>query len=318
MAGNTNLAYRRLCRRFGAELTTTEMVSAKALIHGDQKTHSLLARDEEERPIAAQVFGAEAQLLADAVRRIADLGFDAVDLNIGCPVPKITGGGGGSALLREPTLAARCVSAMAAASHLPITVKIRTGWDEENRNAPEFARCMEAAGAQLLTVHGRTREQGYRGEADYDLIGEVVAQVSIPVIGNGDVVDLEHARELAATGVAGIAVGRGALGRPWFFAELRAWAEGAPPPPTPELPERAALLLELGTEICALHGERRGIRIMRRMASDFFHGLPGSAKLRSHCHSLETLRDLRELASRGFARETTRLLPLGSVRVAAS
>ncbi len=300
MAGNTNLAYRRLCRKFGAELTTTEMVSSKALQFEDRKSLQLLEKGADEEPVAAQVFGAEPEVLARAAEVVQGCGFHAVDLNVGCPVPKITGGGGGSALLREPELAADCVAAMAAAATIPVTVKIRAGWDQDNRNAPEFAQRMEQAGAQAITVHGRTREQKYSGRADYELIGRVVEAVEVPVIGNGDVTDLESARALLAQGVAGIAVGRGALGRPWLFAQLRALLDGAPVPEAPDMTERAELLWELGTGVCALYGERVGMRVMRRLAADFFRETPGAAALRSRCHQLEQLEDLRGLVARGF------------------
>jgi len=296
MAGNTNLAYRRLCRKFGAELTTTEMVSSRALKHGDEKSLGMLERGEDEHPVAAQVFGSEPEVLADAARSVEARGFHIVDLNVGCPVPKITGGGGGSALLREPDLAARCVAAMSAATDLPVTVKIRAGWDDENKNAPEFARAMVDAGARAITVHGRTREQKYTGHADYDLIARVVAAVDVPVIGNGDVVDLESAERLLRTGVRGIAVGRGALGRPWFFRELQAFLRGEPAPEPPTASERAALLLELGRGVLELYGNHRGMRIMRRLAADFLKGVPGAPAMRRECNRLGEWTDLERLA----------------------
>jgi len=298
MAGNTNLAYRRMCRDFGAELTTTEMVSAMALRHGDDKTLNYLERDEATSPDAAQVFGADPEILAEAAQKIVERGFDVVDLNIGCPVPKITGGGGGSALLQEPDQAAACIAAMSAAVDVPVTVKIRAGWSDDNKNAPEFARCMEQAGAQAITVHGRTREQKYSGYADLDLIQRVVEAVSIPVIGNGDVVDLESAERMAATGVAGIAIGRGALGQPWLFEQLHALFRDEEIPTAPGLPERAALLLSLGRGVCGLYGEHRGMRIMRRLATDFFRGLRGAPAMRKDSNALSELADLEKLATR--------------------
>jgi len=237
MAGNTNLAYRRLCRRFGVELTTTEMVSAQALHFNDEKSLGYLERGDDEEPVAAQVFGAQPEILADAARKIEERGFHIVDLNVGCPVPKITGGGGGSALLREPELAAECIRAMDEATSIPVTIKIRAGWDDERKNAPEFAARMQEAGARTVTVHGRTREQKYTGHADLELIRRVVEAVDIPVIGNGDVVDVESAQRMAATGVKGIAVGRGALGKPWVFAQIRASLRGEAIPAAPDAAE---------------------------------------------------------------------------------
>lgn len=297
MAGNTNLAYRRLCRKFGAELTTTEMVSSQALHFNDEKSLGYLERGSEELPVAAQVFGAKPEILASAAQKIASRGFHILDLNIGCPVPKITGCGGGSALLREPELAAECIQAMAEAVDIPVTVKIRAGWNDDDKCAPSFAARMEQAGAQAVTVHGRTREQKYQGHADLDLIRRVAEAVNIPVIGNGDVTDVASAQAMAETGVNGIAIGRGALGQPWIFRDLHAYFRGEELPKVPDLEERALLLLELGHGVANLYGEHRGMRIMRRLASDFFRGLPGAPRMRQASNHLETLADLERLAS---------------------
>lgn len=302
MAGNTNLAYRRLCRKFGAELTTTEMVSSMALKFRDEKSLRLLERGPDEYPVAAQVFGSDPEVLAAAAVEVEARGFHVLDFNIGCPVPKITGCGGGSALLRAPELAGRCVAAMVAATKLPVTVKHRAGWDDAHKNAPEFARRMQDAGAVAVTVHGRTREQKYTGSADLDLIAAVVAAVDIPVIGNGDVTDVASARRMFETGVRGIAIGRGALGQPWVFAEIAAALEGRPIPPPPSAAARAALMLELGRGVAALYGERRGLLIMRRLAADFIRGIPGGAELRADCVQLETLAGLQRLAQEWIAR----------------
>ena len=311
MAGNTNLAYRRLCRAYGAELTTTEMVSAMALHFGDGKTLKYLERGEEEAPVAAQLFGADATILAEAATKVEQQGFQVVDLNIGCPVPKITGGGGGSALLRQPQLAAACVEAMAEAVGIPVTVKIRCGWDEDSIVAAEFARTMEAAGAQAITVHGRTRAQGYRGQANLDWIGEVVEAVDLPVIGNGDILDVVSAKRMAALGVAGIAIGRGALGRPWLFVQLHAAFRGEEIPPSPSLQDRAEMLAGLGQEVAQLYGEHRGMRIMRRLATDFFRGLRGAPEMRRDSNRLESLEDLQGLASRIARSADSRPTPPG-------
>jgi nifR3 family TIM-barrel protein len=306
MAGNTNLAYRRLCRRFGAELTTTEMVSSRALHYNDEKSLGYLKRGEDETPVAAQIFGADPEILASAARKVAERGFHVLDLNVGCPVPKITGCGGGSALLREPSLAAECVRAMVEAVDIPVTVKIRAGWDDANKNAPEFAARVVEAGACAVTVHGRTREQQYTGRADLDLIRSVVQAVAVPVLGNGDVTDVASAFRMAETGVVGISIGRGALGRPWIFAQIAAAFANATIPPDPSFAERAGLLLGLGEGVCGLYGESRGMRIMRRLAADFFHGLPGAAEARAACNELATLNDLRALSARIGRPEDTR------------
>ncbi|MCH2100822.1 MAG: tRNA dihydrouridine synthase DusB [Planctomycetes bacterium] len=296
MAGNTNLAYRRLCRQFGAELTTTEMASSLALKYGDEKSLRLLERGDEEYPVAAQIFGSDPEVLRIAAGEIERRGFHVLDLNIGCPVPKITGCGGGSALLREPDLAARCIEAMIEGTSLPVTVKIRAGWSDDDKCAPTFAQKMEEAGARTVTVHGRTREQRYTGHADLDLIRSVKDSVSIPVIGNGDVTDVESAQRMATTGVDGIAIGRGALGQPWVFTQIRAWLDGEPVPEDPGLAERAALMLQLGRGVVELYGEHRGMRIMRRLATDFFRGCLGAPIMRQRSNKLETLKDLELLA----------------------
>ena len=296
MAGNTNLAYRRLCRQFGAEPTTTEMASSLALKYGDEKSLQLLERGDEEYPVAAQIFGADPEILRVAAGEIEKRGFHVLDLNIGCPVPKITGCGGGSALLREPDLAARCIEAMIEGTSLPVTVKIRAGWSDDDKCAPVFAKKMEEAGARTVTVHGRTREQRYTGHADLDLIRSVKEAVSIPVIGNGDVTDVASAQRMAATGVDGIAIGRGALGQPWVFTQIRAWLDGEAIPESPNVAERAALMLQLGRGVVELYGEYRGMRIMRRLATDFFRGCPGAPAMRQRSNKLETLTDLEVLA----------------------
>ncbi len=298
MAGNTNLAYRRLCKKFGAELTCTEMVSSRALEFGDEKSLSYLQRGIEEEPVVAQIFGSSPETLAIAVQEVEKRGFHAVDLNMGCPVPKITGSGGGSSLLRDPDCAARCVEAMTASTNLPVTAKIRAGWDTDTKNAPEFAHRLQEAGASLITVHGRTRAQKYMGHADLDIIADVAARCTIPIIGNGDVTDAESALKMYATGVNGIAIGRGALGQPWVFQQIQAALCGEAIPQAPEAAERAEALLELGHGIAELYGEKRGMLVMRRLASDFFKGLPGSAKARAACTRLETLAGLQELATR--------------------
>ncbi|MBC8370157.1 MAG: tRNA dihydrouridine synthase DusB [Planctomycetes bacterium] len=296
MAGNTNLAYRALCRKFGAELTTTEMVSSMALRHNDNKSLSYLAKAANETPVAAQIFGADPETLAMAAQSVEQRGFHFVDLNVGCPVPKITGCGGGSALMREPNLAAECISAMVKATNIPVTVKIRAGWNDHHKNAPEFAAIMQDSGAQAITIHGRTREQKYTGCSDLSLITEVAAAVTIPVIGNGDVTDIKSAQAMADTKVNGIAIGRGALGKPWLFDQLSNYFSGNNVPDDPGPETRSKLLIELGQGVCELYGEQRGMRVMRRLAADFFHGLPGAPQFRKQCGQLSTLQDLDTVA----------------------
>lgn len=296
MAGFSNLAYRVLARRYGAALTTTEMVSAKALAAGNEKTERLLDRAPSEDPVAAQVFGSEGDALAEAARRVAELGFHLVDVNMGCPVPKITGGGAGCALMQRPSETARLVEKMVKASPIPVTVKIRAGWDDANKNAPDMARALEASGVAGLTVHGRTRTQLYSGRADRRLIAEVKEKVKIPVFGNGDVDSPAEALDmLRSAGVDGVSIGRGALGRPWIFAEIGAALRGEAPPPRPAPDEVGRTLLELAEGVVTLYGEPLGARMMRRLASDFTRGVPGGARFREGCVRISTREDLLSL-----------------------
>ena len=235
MAGVTDAVFRRICVEHGCDFTYTEMVSAKGLMYGGRRTEALLKVSEEEKPCAVQLFGSEPDIVADIIKRIADTGeVSMVDINMGCPMPKITSNGEGSALMRDIPKAAGLMYAAARASCLPVSCKIRKGWDASSVNAAEFALAMEESGAQLITVHGRTREQLYHGEADLDIIREVVDAVSIPVIGNGDVNSGEAALNmLKSTGCAGVMAARGAQGNPFIFDEIRAKLDGVPyTPPT--------------------------------------------------------------------------------------
>ena len=237
MAGISDSVFRRICVEHGCDFTYTEMVSAKGLFYGGVKTRELLRVSEAERPCAVQLFGSEPDIIADMIKRIFDESGGAIamiDINMGCPMPKITGNGEGSALMRDIPRAARVTEAAAKASPLPVSCKFRKGWDDNSVNAVEFARAMEESGASLLTVHGRTREQLYHGKADRGIIAQVVVAVHIPVLGNGDIFSGESALDmLESTGCAGLMVARGAQGNPFIFDEIRAAIEGRPyTPPT--------------------------------------------------------------------------------------
>ncbi|MFN0204734.1 MAG: tRNA dihydrouridine synthase DusB [Planctomycetota bacterium] len=284
MAGFSNLAYRVLARRYGAALTTTEMVSAKALVTNNDKTKRLLDRAPSETPVSAQLFGSDASDLSEASKIVADLGFHIVDVNMGCPVHKITSGGSGCALMRNPTETARMIEKMVQASPIPVTVKIRAGLDANNRNAPEMAKALESAGVAALTVHGRTREQLYSGRADRELIYDVKSNVTIPVFGNGDVDSVEEAFDMFQKGgVDAIAIGRGALGRPWLFYQITRALAGETGTWTPPASEVGKVVLELMEGVVTLYGEPLGMRMMRRLASDFSRGVVGGARFREHC-----------------------------------
>lgn len=277
------------------------MVSAKALASGNEKTRRLLDRDPVEKPVSAQVFGHEPEALAESTKIVADLGFDIIDVNMGCPVPKITGGGAGCALMNKPEDAARIVEKMVRVSPIPVTVKIRAGWSDANKNAPEVAVALENAGVAALTVHGRTREQLYTGRADRRLIGEVKNHVKIPVFGNGDVNSPKEALDMFETaGVDGIAIGRGALGSPWIFNDIIAGLNGlgAPAPPSPG--EIGKLILELMEGVVTLYGEAQAMRMMRRLASDFSRGVPGGARFREGVVRVNARADLIHLVRAHF------------------
>jgi nifR3 family TIM-barrel protein len=301
MAGFSNIAYRVIARRYGAALTTTEMVSARALVTNNEKTRRLLDRAPEEVPVSAQLFGSDPAVLADASNVVADLGFHLVDVNMGCPVPKITSGGAGCALMTKPEETARVLEAMVKASPIPVTVKIRAGWDNNNKNAPDVARALEQAGVAGLTVHGRTREQLYSGRADRDLIAAVKSNVRIPVFGNGDVDSPSEALDMfEKTSVDGIAIGRGALGRPWIFTLIHAALDGNPCPSPPSPAEVGRVILELMEGVVVLYGEPMGMRMMRRLASDFSRGIPGGARFRDGCVRVCTREDLIHLVRTYF------------------
>lgn len=296
MAGVTDMPFRLLCKEMGSALSATEMVSAKGLLcapPNSRAIQSLLSFAPQEGPVAVQLFGHDPQVIANAIEKLEGHGFHAVDLNMGCPAPKITGGGDGSALLRDLALAARVIRAARRATPLPLTVKMRIGWDDTCVVAVPFARMAEAEGADALTVHGRTRAQFYAGDAKWEEIAKVKAAVSIPVIGNGDITSAGDAlRRMRETGCDGVAIGRGALGNPWIFAQIRAALHGGEyTPPTDDA--RIAVALRHARMLCAWKGEAVAIREMRKQAAWYTRGMAGSAKLRTRIHGACTLRELQ-------------------------
>lgn len=298
MAGVTDRAFRQICREHGAALTVTEMVSAKALTYGDKKTPKLLSLAENEHPAAAQIFGHEPETMAEGAKIAREVsGCDIIDINMGCPAPKIAGNGDGSALMRDPALAARVIEAVARAVDVPVTVKFRKGWDEKSVNCVDFARMAEQAGAAAIAVHGRTRAQQYSGNADWDAIAAVKQAVSIPVIANGDVAVPEDAvRILEHTGADAVMVGRGALGDPWIFERANALFETGVCPPLPPFAERidtAVRQIELAAE---QKGERVAMLEARRHVNWYLKGQSGLKAFKMRICALERLEELYPLA----------------------
>ena len=297
MAGVTDLAYRRICAEMGAAYTITEMVSSKAVEFGDKKTQELCVLDDKTRPAAIQLFGNEPHTMAFAAKKLLEHRPDAVDINMGCPVPKIAGQGSGSALMRNPKLCGKIVAAVKSAVNVPVTVKIRSGWDDDSVNAVEVACICADAGAAAICVHGRTKTQMYAGKADWDLIRQVKRAVSVPVIGNGDVTDAGSAvKMLEETGCDLVMIGRRALGNPWIFREINgALAEKTCILPPPSLEERLLLVRKHIGLLCSLKGENRGMREARKHVAWYLHGMKNAAGFRKRAGELCTLQDLDAL-----------------------
>lgn len=297
MAGVGDRAFREICAGMGACYAVGEMASSKGMLHRSRKTAELLQIGEEERPAAVQLFGDEPEAMADAARTAMSFTPDAIDINMGCPAPKVAGGGSGCALMRDLPLAGRIIRAVADASGVPVTVKFRKGWDDTSVNAVETALTAEENGAAAVTVHGRTRAQMYAPPVDLEIIRRVKEAVSIPVIGNGGVDSARRAAEMyERTGCDLIMVGQGALGAPWIFREIRAYLERGEllPPPCPE--ERMDILLRQARLACKYKGEDRAMREMRHHAGWYLRGWHGAAALRRQAGQLRRFEDLEALA----------------------
>ncbi len=302
MAGVADRAFRELCTSYGAAYVISEMVSSKGLTMQDKKSKELLYLSEKERPAGAQIFGDNPAIMADAALKTMSFNPEFIDINMGCPAPKIAGNGGGSALLKNPPLISEIVESVVRVSPVPVTVKIRIGWDLDTVNAVEVAKRIEAAGASALTVHGRTRTQMYAPPVYLEEIAKVKQAVSIPVIGNGDIVDGKSAKNmLDVTGCDFLMIGRGALGRPWLFESVNAYLEKGEILPEPTIQERMRVMTEHIKLICEYKGERVGMREARKHAAWYIKGIRGAAAFRQEVGTLSSMEQLEELAERVIA-----------------
>jgi nifR3 family TIM-barrel protein len=295
MAGVTDLPFRLLCKEQGAGLLGMEMVSAKAIMYNSKNTEALMEIHPDEMPVSLQLFGSDADIISEMAKRIEDRPFSILDINMGCPVPKVVNNGEGSALMKNPALVREIVSKTVETVRKPVTVKIRKGFDGEHANAVEIAKAAEDAGAAAVAVHGRTREEFYSGKADWKIIAEVKKAVNIPVIGNGDVTDGESAkRMLEETGCDGVMIGRAARGNPWIFREVTAYLENGRKEPRPEAEEVKDVILRHAELQTRYKGEYIGIREMRKHIAWYTAGYPHSAKFRGRINEIEGMEELRK------------------------
>ena len=296
MAGVTDLPFRLLCKENGCGYLYTEMVSAKAIMYNNKNTESLLTVTEGENPIAVQLFGSEPEVMAEAAKRMEERPFDVIDVNMGCPVPKVVNNGEGSALMKNPLLVGRIVEAMANAVKKPVTVKIRAGFAPDNINAPEIARIIQESGGAAVAVHGRTRQQYYSGKADWDVIRRVKENVSIPVIGNGDILTGQDAvRMMEETGCDGVMIGRGARGNPWIFGQINEYLSCGKEMTQPTAEEIKSMILKHARMLIDAKGEYTGIREMRKHFAWYTTGMRHASGLRNEVNHVEHFEELEKL-----------------------
>ena len=296
MAGVADRAFRELCMAFGAGYCVSEMVSSKGIAYHSKKSAELMEISDSERPCAVQIFGTEPETMADAAEFAMQYKPEVIDINMGCPAPKIAGGGSGAALMRDPDLCGRIVQAVSKAVDIPVTVKIRSGFDQDHINAVEVAKLAEQNGAQAVTVHGRTKAQFYAPPVNFDIIREVKQALSIPVIGNGDICDAKSAQHMYEyTGCDYIMIGRGALGNPWVFREINEYFDKGIIINKPTIEEKCDVLLRHIEAVVEYKGEHVGMREARKHTAYYLKGFRNAAKLRNMAFSMETLEDLKKL-----------------------
>lgn len=303
MAGVSDRAYRELCVRFGAAYCVSEMVSSKALSFNSKKSEELMEISDLERPCGIQIFGDDPKCMADAAKHALENKPDIIDINMGCPAPKISSNGSGSALMKNPRLCGEIVKAVTAVTDIPVTVKIRKGWDDDNVNAVEVAKICESAGAAAITVHGRTRQQYYKPPVDYDIIRAVRESVSVPVIANGDIDSAEKAKEVMdITGCDLVMIGRATLGNPWIFSQINAYLENPNVKiHTPDLEERLGVMIEHIGKMVEYKGEHMAMLQARKLVVGYFKGMKGAAALRNEAGKIKTLDDLYELRQKALS-----------------
>ncbi len=295
MAGVSDLPFRLLCKEQGAGMVCTEMISAKAILYGNKNTEELMRIHPKEGPVSLQLFGSDPKIIGEMAKRIEDRPFAVLDLNMGCPVPKVVNNGEGSALMKNPVLAGRIIEAAARSIHKPVTVKIRKGFDETSINAVEIARIAQESGAAAVAVHARTREQYYSGQADWEIIARVKEAVRIPVLGNGDVTDAETALAMMEqTGCDGVLVGRAARGNPWIFREILAAMKGEAKPQRPDRQALYEMILRHAGLLAEYKGEYTAVREMRKHVAWYSTGLPHAAGLRRKINEMETMQQLTD------------------------
>ena len=303
MAGVSDRAYRELCVRFGAAYCVSEMVSSKALSFNSKKSEELMEISDLERPCGIQIFGDDPKCMADAAKHALENKPDIIDINMGCPAPKISSNGSGSALMKNPRLCGEIVKVVTAVTDIPVTVKIRKGWDDDSVNAVEVAKICESAGAAAITVHGRTRQQYYKPPVDYDIIKAVRESVSVPVIANGDIDSAERAKEVMDfSGCDLVMIGRATLGNPWIFSQINAYLENPNVKiHTPDLEERLGVMIEHIGKMVEYKGEHMAMLQARKLVVGYFKGMKGAAALRNEAGKIKTLDDLYELRQKALS-----------------